>query len=334
MDLHKVTQEFKSRTNVVVNLKEIVTEKYPINPYELLGETKFGKPRLISESEVGSPIQEFFRDGTVFITGGTGFVGKTLTEKLLRSCPHLRRIILLVRPKKGKKSCERLEELFNDALFSRLKTEVPHFRDKVSVVDGDVAVPNLGLSVSDRTLLTDTVTVLFHGAATVRFDENIKTAISINILGVQAMLKLAREMKCLKSFVHVSTAFSQCPHSEINETFYSPPYDYDALTRLIMSSQDGDDNLEELTRLLIGKWPNTYSFTKALAEDVIQREAQGLPVAIFRPSIIVSTYKEPVRGWIDNPYGPVGLMVGVGTGVLHSILNIFLITTQTTHLLS
>lgn len=33
---------------------------------------------------------------------------------------------------------------------------------------------------------------------------------------------------------------------------------------------------------------------------------------------VISTYKEPVRGWIDNVYGPTGLMVGLGTGVIHT----------------
>lgn len=35
---------------------------------------------------------------------------------------------------------------------------------------------------------------------------------------------------------------------------------------------------------------------------------------------VISTYREPVRGWIDNVYGPVGMMVGIGTGVLHTHL--------------
>ncbi|KAL1453005.1 hypothetical protein WDU94_007182, partial [Cyamophila willieti] len=69
---------------------------------------------------------------------------------------------------------------------------------------------------------------------------------------------------------------------------------------------------------LLDKWPNTYTFTKALAEDVVRVEGKGLPISVFRPAVIVSTYKEPVRGWIDNVYGPVGLMVGIGTGVLHT----------------
>lgn len=31
---------------------------------------------------------------------------------------------------------------------------------------------------------------------------------------------------------------------------------------------------------------------------------------------VVSTYREPVRGWIDNVYGPIGVIVGIGTGIL------------------
>lgn len=33
---------------------------------------------------------------------------------------------------------------------------------------------------------------------------------------------------------------------------------------------------------------------------------------------MVATYREPVRGWIDNVYGPTGIIVGAGTGILHT----------------
>lgn len=36
---------------------------------------------------------------------------------------------------------------------------------------------------------------------------------------------------------------------------------------------------------MLGDWPNTYTFTKALAEQVIQKEARGLPIAVFRPGV-------------------------------------------------
>lgn len=36
---------------------------------------------------------------------------------------------------------------------------------------------------------------------------------------------------------------------------------------------------------IIGDLPNTYAFTKSLAEDVIRREAQDLPILVFRPTV-------------------------------------------------
>lgn len=61
-----------------------------------------------------TPIQKFYHKQCIFLTGGTGFIGKLLIEKLLRSCPSLSTIYLLVRSKKGKNTHERTETLFND----------------------------------------------------------------------------------------------------------------------------------------------------------------------------------------------------------------------------
>lgn len=36
---------------------------------------------------------------------------------------------------------------------------------------------------------------------------------------------------------------------------------------------------------LLGDYPNTYAYTKAAGEDVVQKYCKGLPVALFRPSI-------------------------------------------------
>lgn len=41
----------------------------------------------------------------------SGFMGKVLIEKLLYSCPDINRIFILLRPKKGKSTAERLEQL-------------------------------------------------------------------------------------------------------------------------------------------------------------------------------------------------------------------------------
>lgn len=76
------------------------------------------------------------------------------------------------------------------------------------------------------------VNIVFHGAATVRFDEKLKTAVDINIKGTEEVLKMAREIKHLKSFVYVSTLFANCPKSTIEEKFYPAALDYNQLKNL------------------------------------------------------------------------------------------------------
>lgn len=61
-----------------------------------------------------SNIAEFYRDRSIFITGATGFMGKVLVEKLLRSCPDIKTIYLLMRPKKGQDIHHRLTEEFHN----------------------------------------------------------------------------------------------------------------------------------------------------------------------------------------------------------------------------
>lgn len=77
------------------------------------------------------------------------------------------------------------------------------------------------------------VNIVFHIAATVRFDENLKIALSINIKGTQDLLNMSREIKNLKSFVHVSTLFANCINNIIEEKFYPPALDYKQLMGIV-----------------------------------------------------------------------------------------------------
>ena len=62
----------------------------------------------------GSQVQEFYAGKTLFITGVTGFMGKCLLEKLLRSCPDLKHIYVLLREKKNQTIEERLRKYFEN----------------------------------------------------------------------------------------------------------------------------------------------------------------------------------------------------------------------------
>lgn len=62
-------------------------------------------------------ISEFYAGRSIFITGATGFMGKVLVEKILRSCPTVKALYLMVRPKKGQAPEERVEGLFKSKVM-------------------------------------------------------------------------------------------------------------------------------------------------------------------------------------------------------------------------
>jgi fatty acyl-CoA reductase len=68
---------------------------------------------MADSSSKSSPIVEWFKGRSLLVTGATGFMGKVLVEKLLRSCPDIATIYLLMRPKRGNDVRTRLDELLN-----------------------------------------------------------------------------------------------------------------------------------------------------------------------------------------------------------------------------
>lgn len=66
------------------------------------------------------PVSQWYQDRSVFVTGGTGFMGKVLVEKLLRSCPGIKNIYLLMRPKRGQDISARLTELINAPVSDKI----------------------------------------------------------------------------------------------------------------------------------------------------------------------------------------------------------------------
>lgn len=83
-------------------------------------------------------------------------------------------------------------------IFDRLKRECPKYKNRIEAISGDCSVSGLGLNITDRQKLMSDIHVVFHVAATVKFDENLKLAYSINVKGTKDVLDLARQMKNLK----------------------------------------------------------------------------------------------------------------------------------------
>lgn len=219
----------------------------------------------LSAAAAASSVSQFYSGRSIFITGGTGFMGKVcaisvrfrcdihgllhrtqvLVEKLLRSCPGIRNIYLLIRPKRGQEVNARLTELINSPVSLDRSKTIPNkqqqtpFAEPLRISHGAVvrhdkegqAVraeqshsdlrrhhirgpghigkgPGNCVCLCDDTrtsLMTNTlqntlcrsVSVVFHSAATVKFDEKLKLSVTINMLGTKRLVELCHRMQSL-----------------------------------------------------------------------------------------------------------------------------------------
>ncbi|KAG5875121.1 hypothetical protein JTB14_002239 [Gonioctena quinquepunctata] len=259
-------------------------------------------------------IPEFFKGKNIFVTGGSGYIGKVLIEKLLRSCPDLENIYVLIRPKRNKSIQERIESLTNVPLFDKLKSQNDAFQKKIIPVSGNIMKLNLGISEEDRTHLIENINIIYHCAASVRFDDHLKDAILNNTRSARELIHLANQIKALDVYVHVSTAYTNADKEVIEEKIY-PRHNWQDAIELAETCEESI--IEVMTRKYIYPLPNTYTFTKSLAECVVYELCTNkIPAVIVRPSIVLPTILEPCYGWIDNFNGPTGLNVAGYKGLL------------------
>ncbi|TMW48065.1 hypothetical protein DOY81_006856, partial [Sarcophaga bullata] len=244
-----------------------------------------------------TPISDFYKNSTILITGGTGFVGKVLIQKLLRSF-DVQKIYMLIRCKNNMTVEQRLEEFLNESIFDGIRNENSLALKKVHPVRANFNALDLDIDPNERSMLCNEVSIVFNVVASVKFNEKIGDAIDINVLGTKKILDLAMEMKNLKSFVHISTLYCNCNLKSIEEK---------------MSRIFDDETLEKFRTCLVGEMPNTYTMTKKCAENLVNHRAFYLPAGIFRPPI------EPMPGWTDNLYGPSGLCTWTARGLVRCI---------------
>ncbi|EFN63046.1 Fatty acyl-CoA reductase 1, partial [Camponotus floridanus] len=87
-------------------------------------------------------------------------------------------------------------------LFDRLRNE-PHCFKKLIPLKGDIKIEGLGLSSVDRNTLIERVSIIFHVAANVRFDNTLKKAIFINLRATRDICVLSKSLKNLMVSDHI-----------------------------------------------------------------------------------------------------------------------------------
>ena len=139
----------------------------------------------------------------VFLTGGTGFVGQAILERLLSSHPDTR-ITVLVRGKGSLTGEARLAGLLRKPVFKVWIEKVGEeearrqFTERVTAHEG---------SLSDVGTLPDDIDVVLHSASTVSFDPPIDEAFDTNVGGAHGVYGALLASKSDPHVVHISTAY-------------------------------------------------------------------------------------------------------------------------------
>ncbi|KAF2319328.1 hypothetical protein GH714_014833 [Hevea brasiliensis] len=266
---------------------------------------------------------------------------------MLRTVPGVGRIYVLIREKNKDAAIERLKnEVIDEELFKCLKqihgkSYEAFMMSKLVPVVGNVCECNLGMDADTATEIARHVHVIVNSAANTTFDERYDVALNVNTQGPARLLDFAKKCKKLKLFLHVSSAYV---NGERKGIILEKPFDLGqsiaektipqvSVPRLDVSAEmklasdmiesfedniGGAQNMRDLgwERARIYGWQNTYVFTKAMGEMLINSNRENLPVVIIRPSIIESTYSEPFPGWIQGNKVIDPLLISYGKGQL------------------
>lgn len=298
--------------------------------------------------ELGS-IVHFLEGKTILVTGATGFLAKIFIEKILRVQPNVKKLYLLLRAKDTESATQRLnKEIIGKDLFKLLKENMgskfkSFISEKVTMVAGDISHEDLNLKES---ILKDEIfnqtEVIVNLAATTNFDERYDVALGINTLGAKHVLSFAKKCTKLKVLVHVSTAYVcgekgglivEDPHHLGVSLNGVPGLDIGIENKVVKekmnelhakgaTEQDIDVAMKDLGMERATKygWPNTYVFTKAMGEMLVETLKGNMSVVILRPTIVTSTYKEPFPGWVEGLRTIDTFVVAYGKGKLTCFL--------------
>jgi nucleoside-diphosphate-sugar epimerase len=195
------------------------------------------------------------RPRSVFLTGATGFLGSHLTARLLIDGHHVK---VLARSSKYTSAEDRVRQILRDVGVGRF--------ENLTVLEGDIGLPNLGLSEECRKQLISSIEEIWHCAASLSFQEEDRAKIfRMNVDGTLHVLDLVK-MLPTRRLHHISTGYvagNRCGivlenEIDIGQTFKNP-----------------------------------YEESKCRAEQIVAgaHRTGSVTASIYRPSIVIGDSK-------------------------------------------
>ncbi len=199
------------------------------------------------------------------MTGFPGFLGSALLPRILARREGEQAVCLVQEHWTGL-AVERLSEI---------EAAHPHTVGRISLVEGDITVPGLGVAGVDRARLAD-VSEVWHLAAVYDLAVPESVARRVNVEGTGNVVHFCQEHPDLRRLQYVSTCY--------------------------VSGDYAGEFPEDEVDLGQG-FLNHYESTKFEAEVLVRRAIKaGLPATIYRPGIVVGDSRTGETQKYDGPY--------------------------------
>lgn len=200
---------------------------------------------------------------TIFMTGAGGFIGRYILRH------YLERTDCSLYLLEHGRFCERLRT------FVAKNVHDPDRMSRIRILEGDIALPGLGLDPHLIGQLQSSVTRALHMAAVYDLTVPKELAFRINVDGTRNVLEFLEPAKQLELLGHTST----CAVSGNYEGAFT------------------EDDFD------VGQtFKNHYEETKYIAEKYVREYRDRIPTVIFRPSYVMGDSKTGELDKLDGPY--------------------------------
>ncbi len=260
----------RAELNIDLPLGPLINEPTLQNLTQLLLKQLFGETELTINEDLDLTKEAVLPDDiypvesnchhhlpqTILLTGATGFLGAFLLAELLEQTAA--DIYCLVRGETEDVAKSRLQKNLETYKLWRRK-----YWSRIVPILGDLAEPTLGLNSEQFDKLSETIDVIYHNGALLSYVYPYSRLKPTNVLGTQAVLRLATQGKT-KPFHFISST----------AVFESSVYYGKTLTEF--------EPITESKDIYLG-----YSQTKWVSERLVMIAGErGLPITVHRPPLI------------------------------------------------
>lgn len=210
--------------------------------------------------------------GNVLLTGFTGFLGAHILDSFLKK--ENGNIYCLIRDKENVPALQRLKNTLNFYFEDRYDKFIGN---RIQLINGDITLENLGLSLKDYEKLGKNIQTVIHSAALVKHYGTYKEFENINIVGTKNIVDFCSNYDL--KLIHISTISVSgnvlAEESNVKNNFTEDKF-YDETNFYI------EQNIE-----------NLYVNSKFKGEDIVLNAiSKGLKGYICRMGNLTSRYSE------------------------------------------